>query len=96
MSAESKDEDALAAYALGEILTSALMRAYNENRSWLYCWERDGLQWLVRYQGRKCSGSVGNLWMHDFIQLNHDAILSENGKMDFNLKAFDERRAVSN
>lgn len=82
------DEEILAAHALGKILTSAMMRACDEKRTWLFCWERDGLRWLIRYRGRRKDGSVGNLWMHDFLELNQEAIVSE-GRMDFNLKTFD-------
>lgn len=84
------DEEHRAADALGGILTSTMMHAYEERlgpRTFLYVWERDGLQWLLRYQDRHPDGSVGNDWMRAFLDLNRDAINDPDGRMDFNLRA---------
>lgn len=90
-----KSEDNLAAKALGDILTSVMFRAYEEPlgpRTFLYCWERDGLRWLIRYcDGRWQDGQLLNAWIVNFIELNREAILSEDGRMDFNLRAFNEK-----
>lgn len=88
------DEEKAAAKALSDILESCLFRAHDERRTWLYCWERDGLQWLLRYRRRRPDGATGTWWMRDFLDLNEDAINSEDGRMDFNLRAFDEHRAL--
>lgn len=88
------DEEHKAAHAMGNILTSSMMRAYEGDptpRTWLYLWERDGLQWLVRFRERHPRASVGNDWMSTFLALNRDAIMSEDERMDFNLKAYDNR-----
>jgi len=90
----NKKEEHTAAKSMGDILTSTMQRAYEEKRNFLYGWERDGLQWLIRYQDRNPKNSVGNLWMAHFLELNKEAILSD-GIMDFNLRAHDERRARS-
>lgn len=90
----SADEEQLAANALGEILASVMMHAYGERmgpRLWLYCWERDGLTWLIRFKERRPDWTM-NLWTSNFIDLNREAILDENGRMDFNLKAYDARK----
>ncbi len=84
------DEEQLAALALGGILTSALMRAApdgSDARTWLYSWERDGLQWLIRFRERRPNGRMDSQWTASFLNLNRDAILSPDGKMDFNLRA---------
>ncbi|MCV9964024.1 hypothetical protein OIU34_19270 [Pararhizobium sp. BT-229] len=90
-----EDEEKIAAAALGETLTSVMLPAYDERRprrDFLYVWERQGLRWLVRFKNRHPGGSVGNDWMSDFIELNREAILSDDGRMDFNLRAFNARQ----
>ncbi len=90
-----RDEECKAAHALGEILTSTMLRAYEEKperRTFLYCWERDGLQWLLRFEGRHPDRSVGNDWMRAFLALNRDAINDPDGRMDFNLRAAREAK----
>lgn len=85
------DEDESAARVLGDILTSVMLDAHGhevrEPRTWLYSWERDGLQWLLRFCERNPNGSIGNDWIRSFLALNREAILQEGGRMDFNLKA---------
>ncbi len=91
-------EEFKAAHALGGILTSTLMHAYEEKlgpRTFLYCWERDGLQWLLRFVDRHPDRSVGNDWMHSFLALNRDAINDPDGRMDFNLRAARMRQEAS-
>lgn len=83
-----EDEEQIAARALGDLLTSAMTAAYNEkpSRVWLYGWEREALQWLLRFKERRPDGHMSSAWTHDFIELNRDAILRPDGKMDFNLR----------
>ena len=83
------DEEEIAAKALGDILTSTLWHAYETApvpRTWLFCWERDGLQWLLRFRERRPGGSTGNLWISTFLDLNREAILDPDGAMNFNLR----------
>lgn len=85
------EEEHKAAHALGGILTSTMMYAYESvtgPRTFLYLWEREGLSWLIRYLDRNPEGSVGNDWMATFLELNREAILSDDGRMDFNLRDF--------
>lgn len=83
-------EEQLAAKALGEILTSTMLAAHGygvtNTRTFLYIWEREGLQWLIRYKERYPERSVGNDWMKHFLELNREAILDDNGRMNFNLR----------
>lgn len=81
------DEEQLAALALSAVLTSAMLHAAEEHRRFLYCWERDGLQWLIRFRERRPDGVMDSNWMPRFLDLNHGAIMSEDGAMDFNLRA---------
>lgn len=85
----SADEEQLAAYALSGVLTSAMLNAVNEQmpRVSLYCWERDGLRWLIRFLDRRPDGRMDSAWMRPFLELNRDAILAEEGTMNFNLRA---------
>ena len=80
------DEDQLAASALSNILTSAMFRAYDGNRKYLYVWERDGYSWLLRFKERK-PDSILCAWSTSFMYLNRDAILAAGGPLDFNLRA---------
>jgi hypothetical protein len=84
-----EDEEQLAAYALSGILTSAMMDASegSAKRNWLFIWERNGLQWLLRFLDRRPDGRMDSDWMRPFLDLNRDAILSSEGQMDFNLRA---------
>lgn len=79
------NEEELAARALGELLTTALLNGYNDNKTWLYSWERDGLTWLVRFKDRNPNKSYSNAWIAHFIHLNRDAILTDK-RMNFNLR----------
>lgn len=81
------DEDQLAALALSGVLTSAMLRASEEGRRFLYCWERDGLQWLVRFRDRRPDGVMDSNWMPRFLALNREAIMAADDTMDFNLRA---------
>lgn len=87
------DEEQLAALALGGVLTSAMMRAYESHRAWLYIWERAGWQWLVRFKERRPDGRMDSLWTDSFLARNRDAIMSDHDKMNFNLR--DARLAES-
>ena len=92
--AMADNEEQLAASALADMLASVMLRAYEEHmgpRTQLYCWERDGLQWLIRFTERREKWTM-NAWTASFLELNREAILAKDGPMDFNLKAFDERR----
>lgn len=84
---DQHDEEQLAALALGGILTSAMMRAYEEPRTWLFSWERDGLRWLIRFCDRRPDGIMDSEWTRSFLALNRAAILSDDGRIDFNLRA---------
>lgn len=89
--ANDEDEDQSAAAVLSEILTSAMQRAHDvDKRTWLYGWERDGYRWLIRFWDRRPSGSMC-AWSGAFLRLNRDAILSPDGRMDFNLRAAREQ-----
>jgi hypothetical protein len=89
MTSQNMDEEQLAALALGGVLTSAMMSAAEgpSPRAWLYVWERDGLRWLIRFIDRRPDGRMDSEWTRSFLELNREAILSEGGKMDFNLRA---------
>lgn len=93
MPEEPVDEEQLAAFALSAVLTTEMLRAANgednggRRRASLYCWERDGLRWLIRFQDRRPSGRMDSAWMPAFLELNREAILSDGGAMDFNLRA---------
>lgn len=92
-----KTEDDLAAEALAGILTSTMLRAYEDGpkpRTFLYIWERDGLRWLIRYCDSRWNAGQLNDWIVTFIELNREAILSEDGRMDFNLRAFNEAKSA--
>ena len=83
-------EEHKAADALGNILTSVMERAYAttpQSCTSLYSWEREGLAWLIRFKDRNPHGLIGNDWIAAFVSLNHDAIMSPDGKMNFNLRA---------
>jgi len=81
------DEDQAAALALSNILTSAMFRAHEvDKRTFLFSWERDGYRWLIRFGERRPDGIMCS-WSAAFLRLNRDAILDENGRMDFNLRA---------
>lgn len=83
----STDEEQLAAAALGDILTSAMMRAHEvDKRDWLYVWERDGYRWLLRFKDRRPDG-VMCAWSASFMTLNRDVILGDARPIDFNLRA---------
>ena len=90
--APTKDEDQAAASVLSELLTSAMTRAYQETppRTWLYGWERDGYRWLIRFWERRPDGTMC-AWSGSFLRLNRDAILSGDGRIDFNLRAAREK-----
>jgi hypothetical protein len=81
------DEDQLAAYALSGNLTSAMLHAHDEKRTWLFGWERDGLRWLIWFVDRRPDGLMDSAWMRPFLDLNREAILSDRGRMNFNLRA---------
>ncbi len=89
-----KNEEHAAAAVIGEMLTSAMLKAYEDPsgpRRHLYSWERDGLRWLLRYMDRnKSDFNVGNAWMNSFLYLNEGVITSEDGLIDFNLREFNE------
>jgi hypothetical protein len=92
-----KTEDDLAAEALADILTSVMLRAYEEPmgpRTFLYVWERAGLRWLIRYCDDRWHAGSLNDWLVTFITLNRDPILAEDGRMDFNLRSFSERESA--
>lgn len=91
----SDEEETAAARAIGGLITSTMLRAHEERpqpRTFLYVWEREALCWLLRYRDRHPRGPVGNDWVATFLALNRDAILDENGRMDFNLRAFAESK----
>lgn len=84
------DEEQIAALALSGVLTSVMLHAAEarpEQRKWLYSWERDGLQWLIRFRDRRPSGFMDSAWMPNFLDLNREAIMSVDGRMNFNLRA---------
>lgn len=81
------DEEDLAASALADILVSVMHHAYGETRRFLYCWERDGLRWLLRYHERRPTGAI-NSWIVTFMALNYKVILDDSGDLDFNLRAY--------
>ena len=85
--AEKPNEDDLAAYAISDMLPSPLLRdAYQEpRRTFLYCWERDGLNWLIRYKERGGKTPL-NAWTMAFIDLNRELIVSGIGRIDWNLR----------
>lgn len=85
----AKDEDLLAAKALADVLSSAMLRAYEHKRA-LYIWEMDGLAWLVRFMDRRPAGPL-NGWTCAFIRLNRERILAGNPVMDWNLASAPER-----
>jgi hypothetical protein len=76
---------------VSELMASVLLRAYGENRTDLYCWERDTLRWLDACY-RKGIG-VHNDWTVTFTDLNREAI-EKHGRMDFNLRAARERKEM--
>lgn len=90
---EPADEEQIAAIALSGVLTSEMLRAADGDghchmrRTWLYGWEREGLRWLVRFQDRRTDGRMDSAWMPAFLELNREAILSDGGAMNFNLRA---------
>ncbi|MBO6755507.1 MAG: hypothetical protein JJ902_04220 [Roseibium sp.] len=93
----ARDEEQEAAFALSDLLSSAMFQAYNngENaRTYLYGWERRGFRWLFRFKERCPDGMLGNAWTADFMNLNRDAILSEDGRMDFNLRTARENGVI--
>lgn len=80
------DEDKEAASALADLLTSAMTRAIDERRDFLYGWERRGLQWLIRFRERDKEHPIC-AWCSSFMRLNRDVIMAEGGRLDFNLRA---------
>lgn len=81
------DEEQLAAHAMSNILTSAMMRAHDTGRAWLYSWELDGFRWLIRFHDRRPDGLMC-AWAHSFMTLNREALLGgTTNVMDFNLRA---------
>jgi hypothetical protein len=89
---ETADEERAAAMVISDMLATALLAAALHEkppRTFLYCWERDGLRWLIRFKERRPEESRGSAWTGDFIDLNRDAILSDDGgvRMNFNLRA---------
>lgn len=85
----TEDEEQLAAFALSGVLTSAMINAAESQmpRAWLYCWERDGLRWLIRFIDRRPDGRMDSAWMRQFLELNREAILTDGSTMNFNLRA---------
>jgi len=77
---------------LSDVLASAMFHAYEQKpapRTSLYVWERDAFIWLLDY--RAAGGkALMSAWTAHFMRLNEAAIRS-NGRMDFNLRADDER-----
>ncbi len=92
MTEQQISEDRLAAKAMAAMLSSVLLKAYDEPRRFLYIWEREALQWLIRFRERDPTAGFDD-WTGTFMRLNHDAIMDPDGKMDFNLKAFTQREA---
>lgn len=94
MSFHSDDEEQQAAKILSDMLAIEMIRAYKHDqpewarpRRWLYCWEREGLSWLIRFMDQRPGPFGGSAWTAAFIELNRDAILDPGGLMDFNLRA---------
>lgn len=85
-----EDEEHRAAKALSGVLTSVMLHQAAPDgimpRTWLYGWERDGLQWLIRFQTRRPWDALDNGWMPKFLELNRKAIL-DGDEMNFNLRA---------
>lgn len=87
------------AHGAAEILASALLRAYEEQRWWLYIWEQELLLGLQRYRDE--GGDIPlNSWTMHFLQMNLPAIQADfkaggNSRMDYNLKADTERRIAA-
>ena len=84
---EQDDEDQLAALAVGGVLTRLMMRAHEDSTTWLFIWERDGLRWLIRFCDRRPDERMDSDWTRLFLNLNRAAILSDDGRMNFNLRA---------
>ncbi|MCW2309712.1 hypothetical protein [Rhodobium gokarnense] len=80
-------EEQKAAKILGEMLTSSMLAAYEKGRLQPYAWERQGLQWLLRFRERNPGVSVGNDWIRDFIDLNAKVIQIDDAKMNFDLRS---------
>ena len=93
----AKHEEYEAASVISELLCSRLQMVTDgfDNRDWLYSWERRALKWLLRYCERKNPKGL-NAWTYDFMMLNKDAIHDPDGVMDYNLKAYNERKEGKN
>jgi hypothetical protein len=86
-----KISDDLALYS-SQLLSSVLLRAYEEPRRWLYIWEKNLL--LAVHAYREAGGECPlDSWTVHFLELNLDAIKNDR-EVDFNLRADTLRRAA--
>lgn len=84
---------------LSDLLASVMLAAHRETRGQLYCWEQKSLRWLLaygdKYMPKGKSAPICD-WTWTFCLLNRDLITSERiGPIDFNLRAFNERRIAT-
>ena len=80
---------------IADLLSSALLRAYEGGRDWLYIWETRGCVYLL---DRIDDGTYeGNMWTSNFVRLNRDVLRSghTNPKVSYNLRAFREAEEKS-
>ena len=85
---------------LSDLLASVMLQAYEEpRRRQFYCWEKKSLRWLLAYGDKYMpKGKSAPLcdWTWSFCLLNRDLITSEEiGPIDFNLRAFNEKRRAA-
>lgn len=81
------DEERRACEALSDLLATALLRAHDNGRFTLFCWERAGLAWIIRLMDRRADGYYGSAWTFGFIETNREAILNPSLAIDWNLRA---------
>jgi hypothetical protein len=76
--------DKRASKIIADLLSSTLMRAYDENRKQLYCWEVDACMYLDDCLKQ---GYSMNAWTAHFVRLNAQAIRQNPyAEMNFNLR----------
>lgn len=81
------DEQKTPAQIMGDLLSTLLFRAYDQDRRWLFSSELDACQYLLKEldAGR----SVGSDWTANFLKCNRAMIEAGHIKpIDFNLRAF--------
>lgn len=64
---DNPDPEARAAYVIAELLATNLLKACDESRSFLYCWEQDAIDWLREWQ-KRTSGGVINYWTASYLR----------------------------